>query len=78
MANDTPKPRVRQREHIVSNKGPTACRIAIEKMLGATCLVPPLPDTTTDTWLAVIISLSCEFTPVMIMVGHMVSTVWCG
>ena len=51
--------------------------MASEKMLSANCLVPPLPDTTTVMWLAVIISPSCQLTPVMNMVGHMVLTVWC-
>ena len=77
MANNKPRPRARQHEQIVSNKGPTAWEMPLEKMLGATFLVPPLPNTFTDMWLAVIISLSCELTPVMNVVGHMVFTVWC-
>ena len=77
MVINKQRPRARQHEQIVSNKGPTACRMTYEKMLGATYLVPPLPDTTTDMWLAVIISLSCLLTPVMNVVGHMVLTVWC-
>ena len=72
MANNKPRPRARQHEQIVSNKWPTACTMALEKMLGATCLVPPLPDTTTDMRLAITISLSCQLTPVMNVVGHMV------
>ena len=77
MAYNKLRPRARQHEQIVSNKGPTACRMTLEKMLGATCLVPPLPDTTTDIWLAVIMSLSCRLTPVMNVVSHVVLTVWC-
>ena len=77
MANNKPRPRARQHKQIVSNKWPTAFRMALEKMLGPTCLMPPLPDTTIDMWLAVIISLSCQLTPVMKVVGHMVLTVWC-
>ena len=46
MANNKPSPTARQHGKIVSNKGPTACRMAFEKMLGATCLVLPLPYTT--------------------------------
>ena len=76
MANK-PRPRARQHEQIVSNKWPTACTMALEKMLGAICLVPPLLDTSTDMWLAVIISPSCQLTSVMNVVGHMVLTVWC-
>ena len=34
------------------------------------CLMPPLPDTTTDMWLAVRVSLSCQLTLVMTAVGH--------
>ena len=34
------------------------------------CLMPPLPNTTTELWLAVPISLSCQLTPVMNAVGH--------
>ena len=77
MANNKLRPRARQHEQIVCNKGPTACRMALEKMLGATCLVPLLPDTTADMWLAVIISPSCQLTPVISVIGHMVLTVWC-
>ena len=77
MAINKPRPRARQHEHIVINERPTACKIALGKMLGATCLVPPLPDTTTNMWLAVIISLSCPLTPVMNAVGHRVLTFWC-
>ena len=45
--------------------------MALEKMLGLyMCLMPPLPDTTTDMWLAIPISLSNQFTPVMNVVGH--------
>ena len=75
MANNKPRPRARQHKQIVSNKWPS--RMTLAKMLGAIYLVPPLPDTTMDMWLAVIISLSCQLTPVMNVVGHMVLTVWC-
>ena len=47
MANNELRPRAGQHEQIVSNKEPTACRMTLEKMLGATYLMPPLPDTTT-------------------------------
>ena len=77
MANNKLRARATQHEQFVSNKGPTACRMALGNMLGVTCLVPPLPDTTTDMWLAVIISLSCQLTSVTNVVGHVVLTVWC-
>ena len=47
MANYELRPRARQHEQIVSTKRPTACKMALEKMLGATYVMPPLPDTTT-------------------------------
>ena len=43
-----PKPRTRQHEQIVSNKGRTAWIMELEKMLGASCIVPPVPGRTTD------------------------------
>ena len=39
MANNKPRPRARQNEQIVSNKEPTACRMALEKMLGTICRI---------------------------------------
>ena len=34
MATNELRPRARQHEQVVSNKGPTACRMSLEKMLG--------------------------------------------
>ena len=46
-------------------------RMTLGKMLGRyLCLMSPLPDTTTDMWLAVPISLSCQLTPVINVVGR--------
>ena len=76
IVNNKSNPRARQHEQVLSNEGSTACRMALEKMLGATCLVPPLPNTTTAMWLAVVVSRRCQLTPVMTVVGHMALTAW--
>ena len=72
MVINKQRPRARQHEQIVSNKGRTAWIMELEKMLGASCIVPPVPGRTTDMWLALIISLTCHLNPVMNVVGHMV------